>query len=321
MQPFLRKDGKHYVLAPEVRQQVRLGHLNLALDTWPSAENGIHALDIIFCRNVLIYFTRSTIEGVARRLYESLAEGGFLIMGPSDPSLMGLAPLEPVLNDWGLAWRRPLAGASRPTPSPAAALVPPASLSPPPVTTRIPSPPTPAAVPAPVPPTAPQALEAARQALARGNWREAARLASSLAEDPRAAVLEVRALANLAPEEAARACARAVAQHPLSAELRYLEALLLLGAGRLQEAERAARQALYLEPSLAMAYLTLGHVLQRLGDEAGALRAFRTAERLCAALPEDTPVLLAEGERAGALAEAARRARIQLEAAEPSKER
>lgn len=167
----------------------------------------------------------------------------------------------------------------------------------------------------PAPPADP--LESARQALERGDWREAARQAGTVAESPEAAVMAVRALANLQPERAVSACAEAAARYPLSAELRYMEALLLLGQGRLGEAERAVRQALYLEPSLAVAYFTLGHVLRRLGDTAGALRAFRHTERLCAALPPDAALPLAEGEHAGALAAGARAERERLEAAEP----
>jgi chemotaxis protein methyltransferase CheR len=129
--------------------------------------------------------------------------------------------------------------------------------------------------------------------------------------------MAIRALANIDVEAAVKACAEAASRHPMTVELRYLEALLLLGLGRLGEAERAARQALYLEPSLAVAHLTLGHVLRRLGDIPGAVRAFRTAEALCAPLPPDTAVPLAEGERAGRLAELARSEQRRLEATEP----
>lgn len=162
-------------------------------------------------------------------------------------------------------------------------------------------------------------LEPARQALVRGDWREAGQLASQ-EDTPEAAVLAVRALANVDPEAAVRACAEAAARYPMAVELRYLESLLLMGLGQLGEAERAARQTLYLEPSLAVAHLTLGHVLRRLGDTSGALRAFRAAEALCAALPPETAVPLAEGELAGRLAELARGERRRLEASEPGEE-
>ncbi len=130
--------------------------------------------------------------------------------------------------------------------------------------------------------------------------------------------MAVRALANLDAQAAVRACAEAIVRHPLTVELRYLEALLLMGLGRLAESERAARQALYLEPTLAVAHLMLGHILRRQGDTAGALRAFRTAESLCATLPEDAPVPLADGDVASRLVEVARAERTRLEAHEES---
>ena len=300
MRSFLRLEDKRYVLAPEVRQRVRFSYLNLALDVWPSAESGIHQLDIIFCRNVLIYFTRPTIEAVARRLYESLAEGGFLITGPSDPSFSGLAPFEPVLQPWGVAWRRPSAEASRVLLPAAPAFVPP------PPALAIPSPPPLPLAPLPAPPVpVPTPPE-------RGDTSE---------QGPEAAVTAVRALANVDPRQAVSACAEAAARHPLHAGLRYLEAVLLLGQSRLGEAERAVRQVLYLDGSLAAAHFTLGIVLRRLGDTAGALRAFRTTERLCAAMPPDAPVPLAEGESAAVLTQGARAQRERLEAAEEREDR
>jgi chemotaxis protein methyltransferase CheR len=50
------------------------------------------------------------------------------------------------------------------------------------------------------------------------------------------------------------------------------------------------------------------------------VRAFRAAEALCAALEPETAVPLAEGERAGRLAEVARTERIRLQAAESREE-
>jgi chemotaxis protein methyltransferase CheR len=320
MRPFLHPAGKRYTLDARVRGRVHFGYLNLADDTWPSHAHGIWGMDIIFCRNVLIYFNRATIEAVARRLYASLADGGFLIAGPSDPSLGAHAPFETVLTDWGIIYHRPAPGEvsrahavpSLPAPAPPPPL-PPRVLppAPPPVAFTPPAPPPPAAPP-PLPTPAPE-LDEARRAFAAGDWREAARLAGAHPEDAEAEAVAIRALANVEPLAAVHACAEAAARHPLAVELRYLEALLLLGLGRLAESERAARQALYLEPSLAVVHLMLGHILRRQGDSEGARRAFRTAESLCARLPPEAPVLLADGERAGRLAEVARTERTRLD--------
>jgi len=392
IRPHLRAEGHRYVLSPEVQRRVRFGYLNLALDTWPSAESGIWKLDVIFCRNVLIYFNRATIEAVARRLHDALAEGGYLFTGPSDPPLGALAPLEPVLTEWGVLYRRPPHGTAVSIPAPRFAATygarepsealrarasssaapgmsgevtpgagsgargvaglqsaaPGAVASPPGPGTRFPvgagtgpsgasRPPaaregvladaasrrSDVSGPAPLPsqprvaPRAPgaEALAMARQSLARGDWREAARWLGALDEDPAIATQAVRTLANLDAHAAVDACAETAARHPLAAGLRYLESLLLLGQGRLTEAERSARQALYLEPSLVVAWLVLGRVLRRRGDTTGALKAWREAELLCAVLPPDAPVPLADGEHASGLEAVARGERTRLEAA------
>jgi len=328
MRPYLRPHGRRYTLAPEVRDHVRFDYLNLAENTWPSRALGLWDMDIVFCRNVLIYFNRATIEDVARRLYATLAEGGFLITGPSDPPLMGLAPFETLVTEWGIVYHRPdserplqrpvyhspiqVVPPQAPPPPPAPAALPP--LPPPP-----PAPPPRAAAPPPPepppPPASPDSLEGARAALARGDWREAARLASALPDDPTAVGVAIRALANVDGAAALRACAEASARHPLAVEPRYLEAVVQLGLGRLNESERAARQALYLEPGLAVAHLMLGHILRRQGDRAGAWRSFTTAASLCATLPPEEPVPLADGERAGRLVKVARDELERLEAA------
>jgi chemotaxis protein methyltransferase CheR len=54
-----------------------------------------------------------------------------------------------------------------------------------------------------------------------------------------------------------------------------------------------------------VAHLTLGYLLWRQGDRAGAQRAWRNAQALSAARPPDEPVPLGDGEPAGRLAEIA----------------
>ena len=63
--PYLRSQGANWVLADEVRRHVTFAHLNLALDVYPSFATGAWGMDLILCRNVLIYFDPETIEAVA----------------------------------------------------------------------------------------------------------------------------------------------------------------------------------------------------------------------------------------------------------------
>lgn len=63
---------------------VTFGYLNLAEDPYPSPTNNTHAMDIIFCRNVLMYFTPERIEQVVQRFFSALVEGGWLIVSGSE---------------------------------------------------------------------------------------------------------------------------------------------------------------------------------------------------------------------------------------------
>jgi chemotaxis protein methyltransferase CheR len=141
--------------------------------------------------------------------------------------------------------------------------------------------------------------------LAGGHYGRVCEVAASRPGDPRACALHVRALANLDAARAEQVCAEAVARHPLAVELHYLHAVLLLALRRDGEAVRALRRVLYLDRGLALAHFTLGAILEQGGDRKGAGRAYRNARDLCAARPEDELLPLADGARAGQLAEAA----------------
>ncbi len=286
--PYLSRSGNRHALPERIRRAVTFAYLNLARDVYPSFATGTWGMDLILCRNVLIYFDRETVRAVARRLFESLAPGGWLITAPSDPPLGDDASYEVVVTEAGVFYRRPMA---EPT-------LPPADVEYPVLSTEY-------SVPPPRHPVSSAPMNQAQEALARGDYAQAAGLVDGMAADVAAAALRVRALANLDTARAERACAEAAARHPLAAELHHLHAVLLLELGRDEEAARAARRVTYLDRTLALGHYTLGSILWRRGDRAGARRAYRNARDLCAARPADEVVPLSDGEHAGRLAEAA----------------
>ncbi|MHB0970456.1 MAG: CheR family methyltransferase [Thermoanaerobaculia bacterium] len=80
-----RKDGR-FELDAKIRSRVRFFHLNLAGDVYPSLLNNTNAMDVIFCRNVLMYFTAERAKEVSGNLYRSLVEGGWLAVSPTETS-------------------------------------------------------------------------------------------------------------------------------------------------------------------------------------------------------------------------------------------
>lgn len=306
----LRPEGRLFAVPEAARLAVEFSVHNLAPGDTPDRPGppGPTGLDVIFCRNVLIYFGRETVRAVARRLYGALAPGGWLFTASSDPRLCDAAPFEVIDDESGLFYRRPVDPQGDPPPDPVAPL----SATP----AWLPLPPSPGADgpgPCPGPVTAACGDESAAGAVAaasaeldRGEYAAAAGRTLGLLGWPAANVVHVRALAELNAEGAESACALGVARHPLSAELRALHAVLLAGLGRDDEAVAAARRAIYLDRTLALAHYVLGSVLRRGGDAESARRAFRNARDLCAARPAAEAVALSGGESAGRMAESAR---------------
>ena len=271
--------GRHH-LVDRIRSRVRFERLNFVGEE-DYAAKGASGMDLILCRNVLIYFTHEAAGRIAARLYECLAEGGTLVTGGADPVLVEYAPFEVEVTRAGLVYRRPRAGA----PAAKQASVVPAAVAPSALS------PAPAPAPRSPAPATPVHSDLAQEAFVRVTRHANAKGAF----------------------EAERIAQAALRRHPLDAHLHYLRATLLLALDHGDDAEEEAGQALYLDPSLAAAHFLLGTILRKRGARAGALRSFRNARDLCAARPADEPLPAGGGERTDALlaASAAEMARLE----------
>ncbi len=104
---FVRTVGNEHVLSDDIKQRVRFFQLNLADGKYPSAGAGVTDLDLIVCRNVLIYLNSEVIKNVIVRMYDSLRPGGWLILGATDPQVADLAPWTIKSNVNGVFYQRP----------------------------------------------------------------------------------------------------------------------------------------------------------------------------------------------------------------------
>jgi len=86
--PYIEKyftyDGKFYQLSEEIMNMVKFEYLDLFKGT--AGKNW----DVIFCRNVVIYFTKEMQEKLYMNFYNGLNSGGYFVMGNTE-SLVGEA--------------------------------------------------------------------------------------------------------------------------------------------------------------------------------------------------------------------------------------
>ena len=82
-QQFFRKNDGRWIVADDIRQRVSFKTQNL-LSTYDS----LGKFDIIFCRNVLIYFASQRKTDILNRMALALNPGGFLFLGASE-TVMG----------------------------------------------------------------------------------------------------------------------------------------------------------------------------------------------------------------------------------------
>jgi len=80
-QYFVEEGKGDYRIIDSVRRLVSFSYVNL-LD--PFKTSLIRDLDIIFCRNVIIYFDREAKKKVIGTFYDKLREGGYLLLGHSE---------------------------------------------------------------------------------------------------------------------------------------------------------------------------------------------------------------------------------------------
>ncbi len=71
---------QEFRIVPELRRAVQFETLNLMDESYPFDRD----VDVIFCRNILIYFSREAQQAVLRRLSSHLRQGGYLILGHSE---------------------------------------------------------------------------------------------------------------------------------------------------------------------------------------------------------------------------------------------
>jgi chemotaxis protein methyltransferase CheR len=106
---FFDKVGEAWQVAPEIRGMVHFRPLNLLKDF-----SSLGTFDLVFCRNVLIYFDQPTKIDVLNRVAKQMPSDGFLVLGAAE-TVIGLTnAFKPMTDKRGLYV--PNSAAAKPAP-------------------------------------------------------------------------------------------------------------------------------------------------------------------------------------------------------------
>jgi len=306
---YFQPQGNRYELAPDIRRMVTFARLNLAANNYPSFETNTTLMDLIICRNVTIYFSEAATKQVVTRLYSALVDGGWLVVGHSEPSPITYRRFQvhsfpnailyqrtgqptPLPRDWD--W---LVGTTKEQPA-----IPEIAPSP------IPSPPAPQ-IPPPTPEPLPREgdpLETAQELLEYGHSEEARDLLlDEVEQSPQqapACALLGQAYANLGHwAEAEHWCREAIRIDKLQLDAYHTLALVLQHQGELDAAIDAMKKVVYIDRHSILGHFGLADLYRNKSQLPHAQKSLDNARRLLETKPLDEIIPDSGGITAGRL--------------------
>jgi chemotaxis protein methyltransferase CheR len=302
---FKQVAPRRFAILPRIRERVTFAYLNLGQDVYPSLDTNTNAMDLILCRNVLIYFAPERAATVARNFHHALVTNGWLLVSAVETFA--------ALREYFAANTFEGAILHRKRDAAAAALERVAAPVVAPVQEEIRRPVRqPAAVPirreVSAKEKAVNSYEMAVALFERGRYMEAAAtLAQSTggtAPNVASATLLARIYANLGELAEARSWAeRAIAADRTDAASHYLRAMILEEQNLVADAFVSLQRTLYLAPGFVLAHFALGNLTLRQGKHAESARHFSNALDFLKNYGDDAVLPDSDGMAAGRLRE------------------
>ncbi len=284
---FTSFDGK-YALTADIRRMVDFTYHNLLEPALPPPVSAPNSVDVIFCRNVFIYFADEIVTEIARRFFNVLLPGGFLVVGHSETLDRLSTGFEMVFLSGAYIYRKPLTPEQKNKLAERAAArkLAPQSPKPKPPPREQPPPAQPAASPEEA---ARVLTEQARLSADRGDYEQALRSASD-----------------------------AIKLDPRNARAHYVLGLVHWTKGETEHALTSFSRATDLDPDFALASYYLAEAQRRAGQPQEALQSYTDTIEILQRQPPDRVLWGSENLTALGLAEICRTAVQRLKTELPS---
>ncbi|MBI5328902.1 MAG: chemotaxis protein CheR [Deltaproteobacteria bacterium] len=337
----MTKQGRHEIL-PQIKKMVMFEYLNLAEDVYPSLFNNTNAMDLIFCRNVLMYFSAARAKMVVKGFYNCLVNNGWLIVSPVEAFTASNRQFVTV-NFPDVVMHRKAVGKTQAVEGVRHAAAPYYTLHQ--ETSSLPDPTfcwaphgrilkslinrqtTNSSLPIIYTPhqetmeqegkaaavkadeiEKPSPYMQAKTMFEQGRYDEASeRLAGLLSNghgEPRAIALMARVCANQGRlDDALCWCKKAISFDTLNQAYYYLLAIILQEQGMLDQAVDSLKKAIYLDQNFVIAYFSIANIMTRLGRLNASRKYLKNASDLLSAYKAEQVIPESEGITAGRLSE------------------
>jgi len=290
---YFKVEGCTYLLKSETRGLVQFHYHNLVKD--PFVHEKMQAVDLVFCRNVTIYFDYQTTRRVIENFYHSLVPDGYLFLGHTETLWQITDKFERVEFPQTFVYQKKLTPVREDPMKPFMA-VPEiriedltGSMAPTRASGSTPSEPSPGDL----------GIEGLTSTNGMGTAKSSPQEPMSGLERKPEPILSHLAKATLLAneakyKEAADLLAEVIALDNLSVEAYYLLGVLSYKSGNLKEAETQFRKVIYVTPDSALAYFNLGNIYLYQRKFREAAREFRNAIRLSEKRPKDEQIRFCE---------------------------
>jgi chemotaxis protein methyltransferase CheR len=247
---FHNKEDRQYEIIPEIKKMVTFSCLSLVE---MSAIGNVSAMDIIFCRNVLMYFTKEWVTKISQNLFNSLSEDGWFVVSSSELSSWVFPQFTPVNFPGAVLYRKGKNGSA--------------------YSCDIPS----DEMPEPSSDTAFLTTEVSPKRVVKEVAKVVAKedIVNTPEESYTDKIFAIRLLANLGHlAEALSLCNEAIASEKLTPGLYFLRASILQELDNSSEAIASLKKAIYIDPDYVMGHFALGNLYNRQGNDRNAKQHF-----------------------------------------------
>ncbi|GGF12854.1 protein-glutamate O-methyltransferase [Aliidongia dinghuensis] len=277
---FTREPDGGSRIVPRIKAMVTFSYHNLVEDRFPSIDSNTNAMDVVLCRNVLMYFSPDRARAVVGYLHRALRDGGWLVPSAVDGSPALFAPFVLADVEGTTLYRKQAAVVPQPRP---------------PVRPIVPAPAPMAPRPEPIRSVEgqPDPCRAASALHDQGRYAEASEILvkylASRPADVSAMLLLARTYANQGRlADALHWSTKLVAADRLNAGHHYLLAMIQQEMGALADAAASLHRALFLDPGFVLAHFASANLARIEGKRPEARKHYRnTLELLRGRAPGD----------------------------------